>query len=86
MFPDMSGTGCISAPQPIIFKSHGIIDKPVIYETLSNGMTETDNGPRNNILDKSPLQWFHLVFRLYVYNCGIEDARRANLDIDYLFT
>ena len=26
----------------------------------------------NNILDKSTLQWFQtLVFRLYVYNCGI---------------
>ena len=33
---------------------------------------ETGTDIWNNILDKSTLQWFQtLVFRLYVYNCGI---------------
>ena len=73
MFPGYVGhMGCISAPQPIIFEKHGIINKPVIYEILANEGPETDIGPWNNILDKSTLQWFQtIVFRLYVYNCGI---------------
>ena len=30
-----------SAPQPIIFEKHGIINKPVIYEILANEGPET---------------------------------------------
>lgn len=73
MFPGYVGhMGCISAPQPIIFEKHGIINKPVIYEILANEGPETGADIWNDILDKSTLQWFQtLVFRLYVYNCGI---------------
>jgi len=80
MFPGyVRHLGCISAPQPFILDNvHGL---PMIYEILAaEGQESSETEAWENILDKSTLQWFQtIVFRSYVYNCGIvrqEDQAR----------
>ena len=82
MFPGyVRHLGCVRAPQARKIKT--LIKQPIIYEILASEGPESEDHeskPWEDILDKSPLQWFQtIIFRFYIYNCGIlrqEDKTR----------